>query len=84
MRRNGEPGSAGSVFYKVRRKSTGLFFKPEYRDPKWEQNGRAYPTLNGAKTAARNAREKGDQLIDPYDLEIVEFEAVERQCHPVN
>ena len=81
MRRAGETGSAGPVFYKVRRISTGLFFKPEYRNPKWEQNGRAYPTLNGARTAAGNARERNDQLINQNDIEIVEFVATEVATH---
>lgn len=85
VRRKNDPGSSGNVLFKVRRKSTGLYFKPEYRDPKWEQNGRAYPTLNGALTAADNAAERtatgGTQLVDVNDLEVVEFHVTEATTH---
>jgi len=48
----------GDTLFKVRRISTGLYFKPEYRNPKWEQGGRAYKTLPAARTAAGSARER--------------------------
>lgn len=86
--RNTQLGSfVGTVLFKVRRKSTGLFFKPEYRNPKWEQGGRAYSTLNAAKTAAKSARVSdnmgGTLTIPTTDVEIVEFHVIEVQSHQV-
>ena len=86
--RNTQSGSfTGTVLFKVRRRSTGLFFKPEYRNPKWEQGGRAYTTLNAAKTAARSARERdnlgGTRVVPTTDVEVVEFHVVEVSAHQV-
>lgn len=81
MRRTQGGSFDGDTLFKVRRRSTGLYFKPEYRNPVWEQAGRAYKTLQAARSAAGSAREKdgagGDRLIDPSDLEIVEFHVQE-------
>lgn len=86
--RNTQIGSfTGTVLFKVRRKSTGLFFKPEYRNPKWEQGGRAYSTLSAAMAAARSARERdgqgGTTLVPSSDIEIVEFNVLEVQSHQI-
>lgn len=85
LRRTQHGGFTGTSLYKVRRKSTGLYFKPEYRNPKWEQGGRSYTTLNAARSAARSARERdnlgGTVSIPGHDLEVVEFHVVEAQTH---
>jgi hypothetical protein len=76
---------AGTVAYKVRRISTGLFFKPEYRNPAWEIGGRVYKTLTSARSAARHASERnafgGSSLIPEADVEVVEFHVVEVATH---
>lgn len=87
LRKTQHGSFSGTALYKVRRKSTGLYFKPEYRDPKWEQGGRSYTTLNAARSAARSARERDSQggtvAIPVQDLEVVEFDVVEAQTHSV-
>jgi hypothetical protein len=87
LRRTQAGSFQGNVLYKVRRKSTGLFFKPEYRNPVWEEGGRTYKTVHAARTAAQNATEKdgagGSHLIDPSDLELVEFHVQEVATHAV-
>jgi hypothetical protein len=86
--RNTQAGSfVGTTLYKVRRKSTGLFYKPEYRNPVWEVGGRSYKTLAAARSAAGGARDRnntgGFSVIQAGDLEIVEFQVVAVQTHNV-
>lgn len=75
----------GNALFKVRRISTGLFFKPEYRNPKWEEGGRVYKTLPAARTAAASARYRdefcNDHAVPDSDLEVVEFHVVEAERH---
>lgn len=76
----------GNLF-KVRRKSTGLYFKPIYRDPIWDGSGKVYVTINAARTAARNAAFRdhigGRILIPSDDLEIVEYHVTEHTTYSV-
>ncbi len=89
LRRTQSGSFTGDTLFKVRRISTGLFFKPEYRNPKWEAGGRAYKTLPAARTAAASASERdptygGSRPIPANDLEIVEFEVVQRAVHSIS
>jgi hypothetical protein len=86
--RNTQAGTfVGTTLYKVRHKHSGLFFKPEYRNPVWEEGGRSYKTLAAARSAARGARERnntgGFSVIPAEDLEIVEYQTIEAQTHNV-
>ena len=87
LRRTQNGSFEGETLFKVRRISTGEFFKPEYRNPKWEAaGGRVYKTVNAARTAAGSARLQpglGTTLVPPEDLEVVEYHVVEHTAHMV-
>jgi len=67
------------MLYKLRRPSDGLYFSGAgYKKKTWTTNGRSYATeamaRNAANTAIRQGSGTWDSLINPTDLEIVEYE----------
>ena len=65
----------GDSFFKVRQISTGLFRMTAYRSSRWEEAGKVYKSLAGARTSAQHCPGP------PADIEVVEFRAVEIDTH---
>lgn len=74
-RKNDRGGFAGDSLFKIRQKSTGLYFKPEYRNSHFEAAGKAYQTLASARSAALHVS------VPDTDVEIVEFQMIEVANH---